>query len=159
MQSCQWHPCKKVFIGNWLIDEKHSWQHCQNGTNRKHYQIAYTPNGYKCWNSLSSIAIIIRLLNTKSNKEMNGIMDPLQMMVKSSFYLQKHTSQWICICMLGTILFKGKNGAYGWSLSSQVLILHNCSKSTRRHYLHLFLKTNVHSIDFITDKFIHYYHK
>ena len=85
---------------------------------------------------LTSLVMIIPHLNSKASKDMNGNMDPIQMMWTSSFLLSKNCkiSQWISFCLWRTIVFQCINGSNGWSLSNWSWILYNYSKSTRTHH-------------------------
>ena len=54
-------------------------------------------------------------ISRDANKEMNGIMDPLQKMGRSLFLLTKNSkiSQWIRICLWRTIVFQCINDCNG----------------------------------------------
>ena len=97
---------------------------------------------------LTSLVMIFPHFNSKANKDMNGNMDSLQMMVKSSFLLSKNSkvSQWICFCLWRTIVFQWTNG---WSFSNRTWILHDYSKSTKMHHTQTNLSNSEHSCAFI----------
>ena len=86
----KWYPCKRAFFGFDSIDAKHRFDDLIRLTwIGDIIELQTSPTTINSEFFADFPAMIISQLNSKANKDMNGNMDPLQMMGKPSFILSK----------------------------------------------------------------------